>query len=107
MTQHSNGMVFKFIQATQEIMDYIGSNTDDAADIMKEKAGLDQDVFKNQVSAIQYDLAINQTVYDELQKVADWTQQNGYYENPIRIGDYMNTEALSEAFPDKASYQAK
>lgn len=105
--RNNKDTVIKFIKATQEIMDYIGSNTDAAADIMKEKAGLEQSVFKNQVAAIQYDLKIDQTEYDALQNVADWTQQNGYYENPINIGDYLNTDALAEAFPDKVAYQAK
>lgn len=99
--------VKKFIQATQETMDFIKNNTDEAAEILREKAGLEQDVFKKTVADIVYDTKIDQNSHDALQKVADWTQENGYYEKPFSISDYLNTDALAEVFPEKVSYQKK
>lgn len=99
--------VVDFLEATQEIMDYIANNTDAAADIMNDQAGLEQDVFKNQVAAVHYRLDITQDAYDGLKKVAEWTQANGYYENAFDIADFLNTDALSEAYPDKITYKTE
>lgn len=100
-------LIGKFIQATQETMDYIKANIDDSATILNDKAGLDPEVFKNTVADITYDTKVDQNSFDALQKLADWTQANGYYEKPVTVANYLNTDALASVFPDKVSYEAK
>lgn len=99
--------VIQFLKATQDIMDYIHDNEDEAADIMNDAAGLEQSVFKNEAESRDMELDVDQDVYDDLVAVAEWTQANGFYDTTIEIGDFLNTNALAKAFPDKVSWNAK
>jgi NitT/TauT family transport system substrate-binding protein len=99
--------VQKFVEATQEIIDYINENPDDTADIIYEQTGMEQDVFINTLNGYELDTAFDQDVYDGLYEINDWAYKNGYYTNEYKIEDYINTDALKAAFPDKASWTAK
>ena len=99
--------VESFIKATEEIIEYIDANQDEAADIIYDKTGVEKDVFLNQLSAITYEVDITQDTYDALQNVAEWSQENGYFNNAITVSDYIDTNALSAVYPDKVSYTEK
>lgn len=97
----------EFLKATQEIIDYINDNTDDAADIIYDKTGMSQDVFKNSLTAYELGLDFDQKVYDELNAINNWAYDNGYYDNAYNLADFINTDALAAAYPDKVSWSAE
>lgn len=99
--------VQKFLQATQEIIDYINDNTDEAADIINDKTGMDQDVFKNSLTAYNLGLDFDQKVYDELNEINNWAYDNGYYTNEFKLEEFIDTDALAAVYSDKVSWSAK
>lgn len=99
--------VEEFLKATQEIMDYINNNTEEAADLIYDKTGMTQDVFKNSLSAYQLTLDFDQSVYDELNEINTWAYANGYYDTEFKLEDFIDTDALAAAYPDKVSWSAE
>lgn len=99
--------VQKFLQATQEIIDYIKNNMDEAADIIYEKTGMSQEVFKSSLTGYNLTLEFNQEVFDGLNEINKWAYENGYYANEFNLADFINTDALAAVYPDKVSWSAE
>lgn len=97
----------KFLEATQEIIDYIQNNVDDAADIIYEKTGLEQSVFKNNLAGYTMELDFDQNVYDDLNDINTWAYGNGNYENEFNLTDFIDTDALEAVYPDKVNWSAE
>lgn len=96
-----------FLKATQEIIEYIQNNTDDAADLIYEKTGMEQSVFKNSIDSYELTLSFDQDTYDTLNDINNWAYENGYYENSYKLADFIDTSALAAAYPDKVSWSLK
>lgn len=105
--EENEDTVVQFLKATQAAIDYIVENEDEAADIIYEATGLEQSVFKKEVEARDTELDVNQDVYNDLAEVAEWTYANGFYDTAININDFINTDALAKAFPEKVSWTAE
>lgn len=99
--------VQKFLEATQEIIDYLNNNLDEAADIIYKKTGMSQEVFKNSVEAYNLGLDFDQKLYDGLKEISTWTYEAGYYANQFELKNFIDTDALKAAYPDKVSWSAE
>lgn len=99
-------VVAGYLKALQEAMDYIDTDIDDAAQICADYLTLQKEDVISAFGSYNYEVRFLQEDYDRLQDIADWCYQNGVTDE-IQVKDYMNIESVSEAFPDKVTYEEK
>ncbi|MBO4395001.1 MAG: ABC transporter substrate-binding protein [Eubacterium sp.] len=91
----------KFYAAIMESIDYIQTNTDDAAKIIETKTGLKADLFKQMLSAFDLGIQFKQATFDYFDGVNKWLKDSNYYKNPFETKDILLMDAAKEAYPDK------
>lgn len=91
----------KFYAGVTETIEYIQSNTDDAAAIIESKAGLKPEMFKQIVAAMNLGIQFNTEEFEYLDGVNKWLQEKQYYKNPFDVKDILYLDTAKEAYPDK------
>lgn len=92
--------VESFLKATQETIDYIEDNSDEAAAFLNQKVGIEKSIFLAYLKAYDLGIGFSQDALDDLNSINDWAYQNGNYSTEYNIEDFVNTEAVKKAFPD-------
>lgn len=96
--------VQKFIEANNEIMEYVENNHDDAVAIISERTGGETEVIESTLDTIEFDQSVTQEMVDALNDIGTWAYENGFFDKEYDVADYINTDALAAAFPDMVSY---
>ena len=97
--------VKEFLGAVNEINDFIADNTDEAAVIVSKSTGIGEEVFKNNLAAIDSKQEFTKDAYDTLQLINEWARSNGFYETEFDIKDFIHTDALAEVSPEDVNWQ--
>jgi ABC-type nitrate/sulfonate/bicarbonate transport system substrate-binding protein len=97
--------VVKFLQATQEIYDFIEKDPQRAAEIVNKalSAPVEQ-VLINIKSQVNY-VKLDQKVFDGLNTLYRWTEANGIVKYPYDLHKYTNVDALNTAFPGRGTFK--
>jgi NitT/TauT family transport system substrate-binding protein len=96
--------VVKFLQATQEIYDFIENDPQRAAEIVNRalSAPVEQ-VLINIKSQVNY-VELDQKVFDGLNTLYRWTEANDIVKYPYDLHRYTNVDALKLAFPGRGNF---
>lgn len=95
-----------FFKAEQQAIDFIASNTDEAADAVYQKNGLSQDQFKQSVAALDLGIGFTDSDYQELDNIKTWCLQNGYFGSDYELSDFIDVDAAQTAFPQEVTWNA-
>ena len=99
--------VANYLTVSEEGFNYIDENLDEFADWIEEDIGLDQQIFKDTWNSKSHYYSFEQEAYDDLDYVKNWCYENGRFDTDYDVADFINTDALSEAFPDRVTWSAK
>lgn len=94
-----------YIEARDEIVNYIHENTDEAAQIADEKTGIGVDMFKSMIAANDQTFQLTKDAYDTFVDIKDWAYKNGNFDTDYNVDDFLDTSALEKAFPDRVTYK--
>ncbi|MCR4947372.1 MAG: ABC transporter substrate-binding protein [Lachnospiraceae bacterium] len=95
--------VAAYLKGTQKAIDYINSNTDDAAQICADYLTVSKQDVLLSFESFTFDVSYSEADHEHLQDIADWCVENGVLENETRITDYTDLEPLKKAFPEKVT----
>lgn len=92
-----------YLTALDESVQYINENLDDSAAKISEKFGVEEDDFK--ADWTRYNLIIGSTEEGavHLEEVGKWAFSQGKYQEDYNIRDFIRTEAIEKAFPDRVT----
>ena len=98
--------VAKYLQVSEEGFKYIDENLEEFSDWILADTGLDKEIFKASWNERRHRYDFEQEAYDDLLKVKNWCYENGRFSQDYKVADYINTDALAEAFPDRVNWTA-
>ena len=100
---YNTDLLADYLKALDESVTYINNNLDGVADRVSVKFGISPEDFKLNWS--QYDLIIGSTEEGavHLEDVGAWAVSHGKYPTEYNIRDYIRTEAIEKAFPDRVT----
>lgn len=98
--------VVKYLKATNEVINYIKENTDTVAEWIAEKTGQSKEIAKATIEASIESLKLGFTTeaYEALSEINAYALDNGNYDSAFDVADFLDLEAVSEAFPENVSY---
>ena len=105
LTSHQKQLA-RYLQVSEEGFAYIDEHLDEFADWIVADIGLDKDIFIATWKSARHKYSFEQEAYDDLVKVKNWCYENGRFDTNYKIADYINTDALKEAYPDRVSWTA-
>ncbi len=97
--------VAAYLKGTQEAVDFIKSDTDEAAQICADYLTVSKEDVLKSFDSFTFDVAFSAEDYDHLQNIADWCVENGVLEQPTAISDYFVREPLEIALPEKLTWK--
>ncbi|MBR4760789.1 MAG: NrtA/SsuA/CpmA family ABC transporter substrate-binding protein [Lachnospiraceae bacterium] len=96
--------VAAYLKGTQKALDYIKSDTDDAAQICADYLTVSKQDVLISFDSFTFDVAFPQEDYDHLQDIANWCAENGVLEE-TKVSDYVVIDPLQTAFPEKVTWK--
>ena len=99
--KENKDLVVSWIKATQELIDYIYANEDEAAGLVSGKTAITKEHFSELLHKMNYSLSFTKQAYEKSNELNHWLNDNGYYEKKFDLVQYIDNEAVKEAFPDK------
>lgn len=97
--------VAKFLKATREGLQYIDEHQDEVAEWVNADTGYDKELFKKTWNELDHNYQFKQDAYDDLVKVKDWCYKNGNFDTDYKVEDFIDTTALSLAYPDSVDWK--
>lgn len=94
----NNDLVATFLLAYEEAQDYVLSNTDEAADIVYQVFGLDQESFLTYIGTANLELGIPNAAVQDLNEINEWAYHFGLYEHEYNVEDFIDSNPLNTAF---------
>lgn len=92
----------EFLTAYEESLEYIYSHLDETAKTINKKTGLDESIYKDTFNDT-YELSFSQESYEALQDINTWCRGNGNYTTDYDVADYILSDPLKAAYPDKVT----
>lgn len=100
-------LIAQYLQATQESYEYIVGHLDEAAAYLEKTLGVKADVVKADWSAAKSSIGFTEEGVQQLETIEKWAFEKGKFKQDYAIRDYINTDALKIAFPDKVTIASK
>ena len=95
------------VQPQFEEYQYIEEHQDEVAEWVNQDTGYDKELFKKTWNELDHSFQFTQEAYDDLVKVKDWCYKNGNFDKDYKIEDFVDTTALSLAYPDSVDWKAQ
>ena len=95
----------KFLKAAREGYQYIDEHQDEVAEWVNADTGYDKELFKKTWNELDHGFQFTQEAYDDLVKVKNWCHENGNFDKDYKIEDFVDTTALSLAYPDSVDWK--
>ncbi len=102
---NNNDTIKSFIEANDEIFEYVKNNKDEAVKFIASKNNAEESYISLSIDSATYSTTLDKEVYDGLDEVNAWCFKNGFYKNKFNLADFINTDALAEIDPNKASWK--
>lgn len=102
--QANKDTVEKFVEANEEIIQYITENFDEVAQVISDASGMELDVFKTTYEGYTISQELSQALYDDLDGIAKWAYENGYYDKEYSLKNYLNTDILSNVSSELVTF---
>ena len=95
--------VAAYLKGTQKAVDYIKSDTDDAAQICADYLTVSKQDVLLSFESFTFDVSYSEADHEHLQDIANWCVENGVLENETKITEYTDLAPLKAAFPEKVT----
>lgn len=105
LTEHKEE-VAKFLAVSDEAFAYISENLDEFAGWVESDLGLSKDLVILGWESAEHGYTFEQDAYEDLAKVEKWCYENGNFDTEYDVADYINTDALELAFPERVTWSA-
>lgn len=106
LTEHKEE-VSKFLQVSDEAFKYIEDHKEEFFTWVEADTGLKKDLGIANWDSANHEYSFYQEAYEDLIKVEKWCYNNGNFQTDYDFGDFINTDALKEAFPDRVEWTRK
>ncbi len=104
LTEHRDE-VTKFLIVSEEAFRYIDENLDEVAGWVEAEIGLKKDLVIKSWKEREHKYSFGQAEYEALKNVKDWCFQNGNFDTDYDVADFINTDSLKAAFPDRVNWE--
>ena len=94
----------QWIEAQQEIAEWIQANPEQAAEDFEEVTGQKKEQFLSDLEATKLVTDFTQGTLDHLNEIKDWAVGNGRFDD-FDILDYATLDALKEVYPDSVTVE--
>ncbi|GHV64929.1 hypothetical protein AGMMS49587_18300 [Spirochaetia bacterium] len=95
----------KYLKSMQEIWDFMDKNPQRAAEIINKASGTPvEQVLINLQAGSRY-IKFDQEVFDTLQNLYNWTNEQGIIKYPYDLKKYINVDALNAAYPGREQFK--
>lgn len=105
--ENNKELISQYLQATQESYDYIVSHLDESAAYLEKTLGVNADVVKADWSAAKSGIGFSEEGALQLEAIEKWALDKEKFKQDYAIRDYINTDAVKLAFPDKVTIAGK
>lgn len=99
--EKNEDVVKRFLQANQEIYDYITNNSQAAADLVSEKLAIPQETFLGGLKEADLLIDLKQQSIDSLNTINSWAKEQGRYDLDYDAKDFIYPDAIKDLYPDR------
>jgi NitT/TauT family transport system substrate-binding protein len=97
--------VANYLRAVDEILRYMLENPEKAAEIVHKKLNVPTEQALLNITRDELSLAFTQDTMNTLDSINKWARGANFIKTTFDARDYVNVDALREAFPDRVSYK--
>lgn len=94
-----------YLTAIAESVKYIDEHFDESAKYLADKLGVKEEDFKLQWKGYELRSGFSEDAAKHLEEIEKWAFGAGRFKKDYNIRDFINTEAIEIAFPDKVTLQ--
>ncbi|MDR1656514.1 MAG: ABC transporter substrate-binding protein [Deltaproteobacteria bacterium] len=95
--------VVRLVKALDEATTFIKNNPEEVADIAYRDLKIPRDAALAGIKTLNYDIRLWQEDLDQINDVYNWSFDHGLIKNKYVLSDYVYTDAIREALPDKVT----
>jgi NitT/TauT family transport system substrate-binding protein len=103
--QENKETVVKYVKALDEIVTFIKTKPEKTAEIVEKKANMPKEQVLINLQRNDMSLEFNQDTIDALDAIYQWGREAGFIKNAFDTRDYVNVDALRDAFPERVNYK--
>jgi sulfonate transport system substrate-binding protein len=96
-------LIANYLKATQESYEYIVNNLDTAAAYLESTLGVDAEIVKSDWSVAKSTIGFSEEGATQLDLIEKWAFAKGKFAKEYNVRNYINTNAVKTAFPDKVT----
>ncbi len=104
LKEHQEDVV-RFLETSEEGIDYINEHLDEVAQWVEDETGLDKDLYISSWKGIEHGFGFTEEAYEDLNEVKTWCYENGKFDTDFNVSDFINTDALEALEPDKVTWK--
>lgn len=93
----------KFLQAIDESTQYISDHLDESAEYLEGKLGVKAEDFKANWENYSFEPGFSEEATQHLEDIEKWGYEHGSFPKDYNIRDFITTEAVDIAYPDKVT----
>ena len=93
----------KFLQAIDESTQYISDHLDESAEYLEGKLGIKAEDFKANWVNYSFEPGFSEEATQHLEDIEKWGFEHGSFPKDYNIRDFITTEAVDIAYPDKVT----
>lgn len=93
----------KFLQAIDESTQYISDHLDESAEYLEGKLGVKSEDFKANWENYSFEPGFSEEATQHLEDIEKWGYEHGSFPKDYNIRDFITTEAVDIAYPDKVT----
>ncbi|MDR1515979.1 MAG: ABC transporter substrate-binding protein [Synergistaceae bacterium] len=97
--------VVKYIKAMDEIVNFILTEPEKTAEIVQKRLNIPAEQVLVNLQRNELSINFTQDTIDTLDNINKWGRESGFIKNNFNARDYVDVDALKEAFPDRVSYK--
>ena len=92
-----------YLKAIAESVQYINDHFEESAKYLSDKLGVKEDDFKLQWKGYELRSGFSEDAAVHLEEIEKWAVNAGRFKKDYNIRDFINTDAIKIAFPDKVT----
>lgn len=97
--------VTNYIKAADEILRYIADHPEETAEIVNKAINAPKDQVLVNIKIYDIGIGFSQEDLDALNGINKWAYDSGLIKKEYQVRDYVDTNALKSAFPDRVTYK--
>jgi NitT/TauT family transport system substrate-binding protein len=97
--------VVSYIKAADEILTYIADHPEETAEIVNKAINAPKDQVLVNIKVYDIGIGFSQEDLDALDDINKWGLSSGVIKTPYEVRDYVDTDALEDALPDRVTYK--